>query len=453
MDEALAAEIDQITQWARIGRVAEALARARVVATRAEHPASWRLYAHVAAATGLYGQAIAAFQNAIALEPADVDLRLELAQAAMAAGRRRVALEAVRDLVPRETVQRDMIGIVLTFCEEPARAVRSFESACAAEPNNPQFLFNLASAQRMCGKYVDVEQTLERLLAIDPGHAQAHFMRAELRRQTPARNHVAEIMQALETAHGKPADEIALCYALAKELEDLGESARSFSFLARATSLQCAHTHFSIDEEIAAMNRLAECQPADALKTDGCESSEPIFVIGLPRSGTTLIERILSSHPLIGGIGESPAFGAVVRDALEARLGRPPSISDTVELGLSLDPKTLGDAYLEETRPQTGVKPHFVDKLLTNHLNVGLIARALPNARIIFLRRDPADSCYAMFKSYLGGPYEFTANLRDVARYYGAWARLMKSAGLILLAISWPIASSRSFSIWEYQLR
>lgn len=429
MHEALSAEINQIAALARGGRTRDALERARDLAARHhDDAAAWRFYAHVAASTGAYSLAIKAFQSAIACAATDTDLQLELAQAAIASDHRRIALEAVNAaarLAPMEAVKQDTIGTVFTFCEEPAKALDWFDRACAAQPNNPHFLFNLASAQRMCGNSMDAEQTLERLLAVAPGDGRAHLMRADLRRQTATNNHVAEALRALESARGRPYDEIALCYTLAKALEDIGEHARSFSFLARGARLQCAHAPCSIDEELAAMKRLIERQDAEALTADGCRNDDPIFVIGLPRSGTTLVERILTSHPAIGAIGEAPAFPVVVRDALEAQLGRLPSLIETADLGLSLDPKTLGQSYLEETRPQTGARARFVDKMLTNHLNVGLISRALPNARIIVVRREPADACYAMFKSYLTGRYAFTASLRDVARYFAAWTRLM----------------------------
>jgi hypothetical protein len=134
---------------------------------------------------------------------------------------------------------------------------------------------------------------------------------------------------------------------------------------------------------------------------------------------------MLGSHPEVFAAGELQAFSVVVTQLAQRRGGTIRSQRDLIDRSLDIDPVELGAKYLEATRPRTGHTARFVDKMPTNYLNVLLIHRALPKARIVAVRRSPVDSCYAMYKSFLTGPYRFTNDLGDIARYYAAWCHLM----------------------------
>jgi UDP-N-acetylmuramate dehydrogenase len=426
----LARDIEQVVAAARSGRISEAVALAdRLVGRHPDAPEAWRLHAHIAMSREAFDDAIRAYRRALALRPDDLDLHVELAQAALAGNRRRAAIEAVGSalaLGPTKPSHFDALGAVYTFCEEPALALPLFEAASLQEPTGAH-LYNLAAVQRMVGQREAAEETLARVIAITPDETRAYLMRADLRRQSRQQNHIAELERAIAEKRGGDNGEIALCYAAAKELEDVGEHARSFAYLTRGARKQQSLVRYRIEDDIAMMDYLvrAHHEAAFASPAPGFDSPEPIFVIGLPRSGTTLVERILSAHPSVSSIGESPAFGVVVGRALQMRIGRTPSRRELVELSLDIDSTALGRDYIEETRPQSGKTARFVDKMLMNHLYVGLVQRALPNARIVVVRRDPMDTCFAMYRSYLTGAYAFTSSLRDIGAYYGAWSRLM----------------------------
>ncbi|RZA28269.1 MAG: sulfotransferase, partial [Proteobacteria bacterium] len=168
--------------------------------------------------------------------------------------------------------------------------------------------------------------------------------------------------------------------------------------------------------------------PGPRSMSAGCMSEEPIFVIGMPRSGTTLVERIISSHPMVHSGGELQNFGVCLK---RASASTTPSILDLDTIGRcgTLDWERLGSAYIASTRPGTGHTPRFIDKLPHNFLFLGYIARALPNARIIHLRRNPLDTCVSNFRQLfaLTSPfYDYSFDLLDTGRYYLMYDQLMR---------------------------
>jgi hypothetical protein len=230
-------------------------------------------------------------------------------------------------------------------------------------------------------------------------------------------------------------DEMLLCRALAKECEDVGLYEHAFGYTQRACALQRERMRYRVEDDIAVMDGIIAVHTAERLANwrPGDPSREPIFIVGLPRTGTTLVERILSGHSEVFAAGELDTFPAELARAT----GRDPAGAGRRESAVpdavcSIDPATLGRAYVEGTRPRTGHTPHFIDKLPRNYLYCGLIHAALPGARIIALERDPLDACYAVHKAVLSGNFLFALDLDDLGRYYIAWSRLMAHWRLVL---------------------
>jgi hypothetical protein len=185
---------------------------------------------------------------------------------------------------------------------------------------------------------------------------------------------------------------------------------------------------YNVEDDVSTIDRIIQLHDHAAIENcRGIEATECIFVVGLPRTGTTLVEQILSSHSAVYGAGELPAFPAEIIKAVQRLAGRlQVGKHEFAELALKVDAAELGGSYLEATRPQTGHTPFFVDKLPTNYLYAGMIRRALPNARIIVLARDPMDSCFAMYRTLFSGAYPFSYDLSELAVYYAAWHRLIR---------------------------
>lgn len=314
------------------------------------------------------------------------------------------------------------LGEHYTHCGRPAHAARCYRRAAALTPDDPRVLYNLATALIALGQTAEAETLLDRVIQLDPDDHDAWQNRSTLRRQTPESNHTAALFQATRQRLTGPG-EVALSYALAKELEDLGEHEASFAWLKRGADRRRSLLSYRVEADVSAMAEIERVFDAAlfASPAPGCDEPGPVFVLGLPRSGTTLVDRIISSHSDVESLGEINDFAfALMRAAGPSRVK-----GDLIRRSAGLDPAALGRAYLDSVAGYGRSTPLFIDKTPVNFLYIGLIARALPNARIIHLRRHPMDSGYALYKTLfrMGCPYSY--DLADIAAYQLAHRRLM----------------------------
>lgn len=413
------------------GRLDEAATTARsLIATNAADHRAWHLLSLVEAKRGRLPEALTSIGRAIAIEPNDAGLVLQQGQYLIANGQRREALDVAMSLaattLPRAD-WNDALGTLFTLCDEPSRALPFFRSAVRQSPNDSRYHYNLAAVQRMTGELADAEATLDSVIARQPSNAYAYYTRSDLRTQSHQNNHVGEMIDALDRHVRHVGDRILICYALGKELDDIGDYRQAFHYFKHGADAQRTLFTYDVRDDTAAIDRIIERHTPEVLADGtGFGSEECIFVIGLPRTGTTLVEQVISSHSEVFGAGELQAFPLAVINAAKELHGRPVGKLELVELSLSLDPERLGRSYLEATRPQTGRTRHFVDKQPTNYLYAGLIGRALPRARFIVVSRDPMDSCFAMYRALFTGAYPFSYTLPELAAYYAAWHRLIR---------------------------
>jgi tetratricopeptide (TPR) repeat protein len=353
-----------------------------------------------------------------------------LARATLASGRPgEAAHAAVRSatLLGATAATLANAGTILSAADRHDEALPLFRRAVALAPDDPRYRFNLAMEQRFVGDFAGAEASCDQVIAADPGHAEAWLIRSGLRQQTAGNNHVAAIEARL--AHGV-ADwrrEGQLLYALAKELEDLGEHARSFAALARGARLRRSHTDYDVERDLAMIDALIAGFPAGERDAPAAPEnlSPAIFIVGLPRTGTTLAERVLSSHSQVESLGEPTAFPAAMAAGMQGRARPGQGPADRVATARAIPPAELAQGYMDRLEGLRGTAPRFIDKLPINFLNVGLIARALPAARIIHLRRDPMDAGYAMLKTWFADAYPFSYDQADLGRYIAAYRRLM----------------------------
>ena len=413
------------------GRVRDSAQIAQALVDRhPTNPAIWHLLSCIYLQVGQHIRADGCAMQALSFAPTELTFLIQRGNCLIAMGRRREALEmattASEGVLDRPELN-DALGTLLTYCDEPLRALPFFQRAVQQIQNRADFLFNLATAQRMTGDIAGAETTLKQVVALRPSDGHAHFVLASLRTQSPLSNHVEELTRLLANPIATPQQEIPLRFALAKELEDIEDFRHSFTHLKRACDLHRRQINYNVADDVALLDRFIEAYDRSAVNVAGTfETPECLFVIGLPRTGTTLIERILASHSQVFGAGELQALPQTVQKLIATRFGQQSlNAQRFVEYTLALSPDTLGRQYVEATRPQTGGTPHFVDKLPTNYLYAGLIRRALPRARIVAVTRDPLDSCYAMYKTFFNNAYSFSYDLGELAQYYLAWHRLM----------------------------
>jgi tetratricopeptide (TPR) repeat protein len=261
--------------------------------------------------------------------------------------------------------------------------------------------------------------------ALEPRMERALSAIPHLRRQTADDNLIAPLRAAFDAAGDDEGRRLHLGHALAKSLEDLGEFEEAMAVLAQAKQAGRARAVESQARNAALFEAAARTSAPGP--GGGAASERPVFVFGLPRTGTTLTDRILSSHPEVASAGELGAFGLLVK-----RAARTPSRfvldADTLDAAAALDLAPIGEGYLAAAPPHVAGAQRFVDKMPLNFFYAGLIHRALPNARMICLRRDPMDSCLSNYRQLLAtGPsnYDYTLDLEAAARYYAGFDRLM----------------------------
>ena len=398
----------------------------------------WHTASQLALKLGNPSAALTAIDRALAIDPGNTT---GLLQRAVCVGRLGdtaalaplVAELATRDL--RNAYEFSALGMLYTQLEKRREAVTCYERAASLEPGRGKHFYNIGALQRSLGDVEAAEASLDKALELDPSDYEALKIRSELRAQTRERNHVEMLEGLVEEGIADPRGEVQVCFALAKELEDLGEWERSFVYLKRGADARRGLMRYDVQRDIDTMAAIERTFSAGRFDeaTEGGDSDEPIFIVGMPRTGTTLVERILGSHSAVYSAGELGNFATALMEQVRGlATGPQPGRDDLVALSASVDFRRLGEAYVDSTRPFTGKTPHFIDKLPLNFLYVGLIHLALPNAKIINLRRHPLDTCYAVYKQLFVDAYPFSYDLAELGRYYAAYARLMRHWNQVL---------------------
>jgi tetratricopeptide (TPR) repeat protein len=364
------------------------------VAHRREPPIAARL-AYAQALLGRFGEAIAAA---------------------------RIALAGAGDV---ETL--DLAGNSLVLCQRPAEAYPAFRRAVTLSGDDPAILFNLAAVARFLGDVEEAQQAYDRVIAKSPNFWTAYRNRSELRRQSSTDNHIGDLRRRL--AERPPwQGEVQLAYALGKELEDLADYDAAFEAYARGAAVRRAHMRYSARDDIDTLKMIAGafdaayCAPA----RDASGPPGPIFILGMPRTGSTLLERQLAAHPDIEPLGELQTFGQTMVEVVRRHAAAPlTGKAALIKASARVAPEAFGHAYLDVVAPLTNRRAAFTDKLPLNFLYAGMIARALPTARIIHMVRDPLDTCLGAFRTLFDEAYPFSYDLAELGTYYRAYHQLM----------------------------
>lgn len=379
-------------------------------------------------------QALRHLQAAVRLNPARADYAAQWAKA-LAEGQMLsealVVAEQARANGPGDAMTADTLGVVFTRGNEHEKAAEMFGKAVALFPEHASYRFNWATSLTFAGHLAEAEREHEACIARNPHYWKAHLALAKLRKVTNTSHHLPRLEQLLAGQKDNNDARMYLHLSLSKELEDLGDNAAAFTHLVAGKAAGRIGRNYSPERDQAVFDALCAAFPSTEMEMPlvaGSESTEPIFVIGMPRSGTTLVDRILSSHPLVHSAGELQNFGVVLKRASGSMT--PELIDeDCIQRSARLPWKQVGDAYVASTRPGTAGKPHFVDKLPHNFLYAGHIARALPKAKIICLRRNPMDTCLGNFRQLFAQTspyYDYSFDLLDTGRYYLQFNRLMR---------------------------
>ncbi|WP_354292017.1 sulfotransferase [Sphingomonas sp. PvP055] len=343
-------------------------------------------------------------------------------------GEARVAAEAAVAAGPEDALTYDTIGCIHARLGDHQAALRCFEPAVAEDGANLEYRYNLALALGFVGRTAEATAQYEILLARAPRHGRAHYALSGLAKATPATNNITRL-EAVLAEQPSPDDALRIRYALAKEYDDVGDAERAFRHLSAANTAHKVRIAYDFSSDAAIFDAI-EAAFGDPTFFSGPSQVEdaPIFVIGMPRTGTTLVDRILSSHPDVHSAGELQAMPLAIKQ-LSGTRSRLITDPETIRASGALSPDAVGRAYMAHaTQHRRRADGRFIDKLPANFLHVGYIARALPHASIVCLRRNPMDTVWSNYKNLFATTsayYAYSHDLVDTARYYARFDRLM----------------------------
>jgi tetratricopeptide (TPR) repeat protein len=321
------------------------------------------------------------------------------------------------------------LGHALKAIGQLGKAEDSYHRALEIDPKCTGALLGLGYLYATKSELAKTEEVYRKVIEFDSDNLSAHFMLANARKTQPGDKHLAALLTAEEAMRNSRVpmlnnQAVSLHFALGKCFDDLGEHDRAFPHFLEGCRLKRA----TFDYDAAQMTRyfdeiMRDFEPAtfERLRGGGSDSHVPIFVLGMPRSGTTLIEQIIASHPEVHGAGELSDMSTIAQRNVAGTRGFPGSI-------LALDGPTLakwGNDYVAGLRARASDTPHITDKMPGNFLFMGLINLMLPNAKIVHVRRDPVDTCLSCFTKLFIGAQKQTYDLAELGRYYADYARLM----------------------------
>jgi len=372
--------------------------------------------------------AVSAFGSVTHLSPKHAAAWAQLARVLMQLGRpneAEPALARALEIGSDDPLVQDLLGTVCALFGDHLVAQQWFDRATTARPDVAAFQINRANNLISLGHDVEARSALAAVLLADPDSPQGHWMLANARRATSS-DHIVKL-DALCVAHAaRPHAMAFLAYAAGKEHEDLEQWSDAFAAFVCGATAKRATVDYDEGADAALFDAITATFTPDwcARAMPACVDPSPIFVIGQPRTGTTLIERIITSHSQVHSAGELQQFPMSVRRMANVAGPQRHSVA-VMRAAATIDPRTLGEMYLHATTHLRGTKTRFVDKLPINYLYLALIAKALPNARIVHVVRGPIDSCFASYKQLFADAYLHSYDLAEMARHHIRYRHLM----------------------------
>ena len=396
------------------------------------HIEGLRLLAQIAVRLNVLDDAELLLENLLALAPDYDDARYEYGTVLTQRRRYFHALRQAQLLLRRAAGNPEWQLLYAKACDglgQYGEALRIYQQLLSAEPDNVSLQLSIAHLLRTRGDAKEAIEAFRGATALPGGAGNAFLALANMKTYRFTDDELTTLRAAECAPDVSLSDRYHLCFALGKALEDRKEYAASFECYARGNALR--HCELNYKPEIAERNlllhkRICTREFLEARRGMGCPRPDPIFIVGLPRSGSTLIEQILASHSKVDGTLELPELPLLVQQFRNRRANEEPRYPAVLAQLRPEDFRGLGEAYLEETRPYRRGAPFFVDKMPGNFRDIGFIQLILPNARIIDARRAAMACCFGNFKQLFVSGHEFTYSLTEMGSYYRTYVELME---------------------------
>lgn len=376
---------------------------------------------------GRHGRALHCFERVLAARPGEADAHLNYGVALAELGRHEESVAQFRKVVaarPEDAHALHNLASSLSMLDSPDEALAAFGRALALSPELAEVEYGIGNVLLQRGRLGDARAHFERAVTLAPEAAACHRALADIKHFSEGDPQLAALEALVRNEASMAVKErIELHFALAKAHDDLRAFDVAFDHLKRANTLKRASAVYDETAELAAMTAIADAfssQVMQAKRGLGDPSDVPVFIVGMPRSGTTLVEQVLASHPLVFGAGERPDFGRVSG----CGYGPAPIPFDPASLS-SADLRGIAGRYLERLLPRAPLAKRITDKLPLNFRLIGLIHLALPNARIIHVCRDPMDTCFSIYSKLFLDNVGFAYDLGELGRYCAAYQALM----------------------------
>ncbi len=407
------------------------------------HPtdaAALRMLGEIGARLGRYEDAEALLARCLELAPGFESARYHYATVLQRCGKPERALEELKTLLARQPANpgyRTLKAAALNHLGEYASSITLYEALLAEYPHQPKGWMSYGHALKTVGRQADCIAAYRRGIEQAPNLGEAYWSLANLKTFRFTDVELDAMRTQLDRTDLVAEDRFHLEFALGKALEDARDYPESFARYASGAASRRAALDYEADETTAQMRRSKRLFTPAFFKARagvGCPALDPIFVVGLPRAGSTLVEQILASHSQVEGTMELPDVGAMARRLSGGRVrgegsAYPEPLADLGEGDFA----ALGEEFLQRTRIQRKLgRPFFIDKMPNNFAHVGLIHLMLPGARIIDARRHPLGCCFSGFKQHFARGQAFTYDLTDIGHYYADYVELMAHFDAVL---------------------
>ena len=399
-----------------------------------DHVEAMRLLAKIGMKLDVLDDAELLLENIVRLEPEYHAARHDYALVLLQRHKHARSLEELERLLktdPSHRGYRVTCASVWVGLGDHQKAVQMYREILTETPRAADLHLSVAHALKTLGKQQDAIESYRTAVECRPSYGDAYWSLANLKTYRFTPDEIERMREQEAMPRLALEDRYHLCFALGKGLEDQAQYAESFQYYERGNALKKEETRFRIEPiERNARLQAEVCTHEffEARRGIGNPTDEPIFIVGLPRAGSTLLEQILASHSRVEGTLELPD---IARRVAELQ-GRDPDSDNPryPQVLTRLEPATLlrfGTQYLDDTRIYRGTdRPRFIDKMPNNFRHIGLIHLMLPHAKIIDARREPMACCFSNFKQLFASGQEFTYSLDDIARYYRSYVELMR---------------------------